>query len=171
MSRSSPVFRLLLESYTTNQQFAITPRTYRITVPSDVDVHGLYMLCCILHLRNDLLPERIAPIQACKLVGLAVKYDCIAAITRAAAPWIEEISRREEDLPLSDLIDASVLLDLAGPFARFTSRYVRNWIPEVELDTNKIWYTGSTDHARILQGRYEHICLIATIYDVATDAA
>ena len=61
-----------------------------VELPED-DGDAVYILCNILHLRNDKLPARISPDMLCKVASHANKYQCVIAAGRATLQWFDRL--------------------------------------------------------------------------------
>ena len=90
----------------------------------DDDGDAMYILCNILHLRNDKLPALVSPELLCKIALLADKYECSVAAGRATGPWFDRLYASKAHGDLWRIIEAAFLLDEPMFFARFTSRWV-----------------------------------------------
>ena len=90
----------------------------------DDDGDAVYILCNILHLRNDKLPTNLMPDLLCKLALLCKKYQCVVAAGRATLQWFDRLHASKDPGDLWKIIEAAYLLDEPMFFARFTARWV-----------------------------------------------
>ena len=100
----------------------------------------MFLLCNVLHLRNDALPPRVQPEALYGFAALTAKYDCVVAAGRAATPWFDHVFNNSVNPPLLRMIEAAYLLDDAVFFARFTSR----WILTSDLTTNTVVHSATS---------------------------
>ena len=121
----SPVFKSAFVDVATNaeqlQGYGLPQRV--MSVPDD-DGDAMYILCNILHLRNDKLPSQMLPESLCKLAAVVRKYECVVAAGRATLQWFDRLYNSKERGDLWKIIEAAYLLDEAVFFARFTSLWV-----------------------------------------------
>lgn len=139
LSFASPVFRRLLQPSSAADAMntpisapsspeAEEPRM--IHLPSD-DGDSLYLLCNVLHLRNDQLPTKLLPDALFRFVACCAKYGSLVAASRAASTWLDYLYTRNE--PETDgsrcsvtfkLLEAAYILNDAVFFSRFSARWV-----------------------------------------------
>ena len=102
------------------------PKTV-LPLPTE-DGDAVFILCHILHLRNDKLPARISADLLLKISLLAETYGCTVAVGRSTTQWFDHLyhlnNAGHEDL--CKIVEAAYILDEAVWFARFTTRWVLN---------------------------------------------
>ena len=118
----------------------------------DDDGDAMYILCNILHLRNDKLPIRILPDLLCKVAALAHKYHCVIAAGRATLQWFDRLYASKERCDVWKVIEAAFLLDEAMFFARFTSR----WILEEPLFKRQVPAASSSETQKLARKSLQH---------------
>jgi len=86
----------------------------------------MFLLCNILHLRNDKLPSRLPAEALYKLAALAEKYKCAVAVGRATIGWFDRLYHASSQVYVDPcrIIEAAILLDEPTFFARFTERWM-----------------------------------------------
>ena len=94
-----------------------------VPVPTD-DPDSMFILCNLLHLRNDNLPKTMFPERLYNLAYLAHKYQCVVAAGRAAAEWFDRLHTSRNPGDMWKIIEAAFLFDDPLFFARFTSRWI-----------------------------------------------
>ncbi|KAK5118086.1 hypothetical protein LTR62_004132 [Meristemomyces frigidus] len=106
------------------------PMNDMFQMPDDDDGDAVYLLMCLLHLRHNLLPTRLAAESLCELARLATKYQCGAAIGSMTVRWFDRLFTNSEPgtgkLVVDDweMIQAAYLLDEPPYFRRFSDRFV-----------------------------------------------
>lgn len=125
LSLASPVFKasFAAAAIKASSAKAESPPQVVVTFPED-DGDAMFILCNILHLRNDKLPARILPELLWKIALFANKYDCVVATGRATLQWFDHLYASKSPVDLWKVIEAAYILDEPMFFARFTSRYV-----------------------------------------------
>ncbi|KAK5734973.1 hypothetical protein LTR17_008462 [Elasticomyces elasticus] len=102
------------------------------------DVETLYLLCNILHLRNDKLPSRLSVDALCSLSKMVQKYKCATAVGRATMGWFDRLySAAKAGTVVVDvwkMVEAAYLLDEPIFFSRFTEM----WVLEEPLAVNSL---------------------------------
>lgn len=109
------------------------------------DADAMYILCNIIHLRNDKLPARVLPDVLCTLASLARKYECVVAAGRATVQWFDRLHVSKNPGDIWKIIEAAYLLDEAMFFARFTTR----WVLEQSLLLRQVPPAISTETQRL----------------------
>ena len=125
LSMASPVFKAAFASDANkieNEADQKRPRSIA-SIPDD-DGDAMFILCNVLHLRNDKLPARVLPDLLCKIACLAHKYQCVVAAGRATLQWFDRLYASKNPGDIWKIIEAAYLLNEAIFFARFTSRWV-----------------------------------------------
>ncbi|KAF2807528.1 uncharacterized protein BDZ99DRAFT_392986 [Mytilinidion resinicola] len=89
-----------------------------ISMPDD-DANALEILCNILHLRNDVVPETLDPIKAFEIAVTADKFDCIVAVKYASMLWLSP-KEVQGIIELGYLMAAAYILDNARAFSEIT---------------------------------------------------
>jgi len=88
------------------------------------DGDAMFLLCNILHLRNDALPPRLPPELLYKFAMLVEKYKCAVAVGRATLQWFDKLYNSQTPCDTFKVVQAAYLLDEPTYFARFTERWV-----------------------------------------------
>ena len=143
---TSPVLKAALAAGTSSEIAEANEQspTTVIRLPED-NADAMYILCNILHLRNDKLPARVLPDVLCTLASLAQKYKCVVAAGRATGQWFDRLHGSKNPGDLWKIIEAAYLLDEATFFARFTTR----WVLEQSLHLRQVPSASSTDTQRL----------------------
>lgn len=118
LTLTSSVFKALIEAHKAHP--SATPT---LSLGND-EGDGMYILCSILHLRNDKLPTSIEPDLLIKVAKLANKYQCVVAAGRATLQWFDRLYASKGPWDVWKIIEAAYLLDEAMFFARFTNRWM-----------------------------------------------
>ncbi|KAK6852409.1 hypothetical protein PG995_010960 [Apiospora arundinis] len=59
-------------------------------IPLDgVDADAMYTICCVIHHRNDLVPDTLSSGQVLQIAIATAKYDFHVALTHARASWLQ----------------------------------------------------------------------------------
>ncbi|OPB46278.1 BTB domain-containing protein [Trichoderma simmonsii] len=74
------------------------------------DPKALYTICCVVHHRNDILPERISPRELLQIAIEADKYDLRTALLFAKAQWLQR-KNITDMMELAYLMAAAFLFD------------------------------------------------------------
>ncbi|KAF7197401.1 hypothetical protein HII31_01211 [Pseudocercospora fuligena] len=135
----------------------------RINLPED-GAKGMKFLCCILHLRNDLMLSPPSGPEFNELAVAAEKYNCIDPIRTYLGNWIDSIklvARRDAASYLSGLC----VLDDARRFSEMTKQLILHvpgmkWLPNRFADDPKNSDLQSIkgaviSHARAIYGKVE----------------
>jgi len=143
---TSPVFKetFTAAAYNMADNFAAGLPALVVSAEDD-NGDAMYILCNILHLRHDKLPNRILPETLCTLAKLARKYQCAGAADRATLQWFDKLYTAKAPVNIWKIIEAAYLLDEARFFARFTTRwvleqsvYVRSMPVATSAETSKL---------------------------------
>jgi len=116
-----------------------------ISMPDD-DANALEIICNILHLRNNVVPEVLCPIEVLGIAVAADKFDCIVAVKHASTLWLNprEVQGITE---LGHLMAAAYVLDNALAFSEITlsmilrhkDRYLSLADEDIGLDESVLW--------------------------------
>ncbi|KAK3673048.1 hypothetical protein LTR78_007159 [Recurvomyces mirabilis] len=119
ISNASPVFTALASK-------ALTDINRAVSVEDGGE--SVYLLMCLLHLRTDLLPAKLAAEPLAELAQLAVKYQCAAGISRMTVPWLDRVFNASADGKLVvdtwKAVQTAYLLNEPLYFRHFTDRLV-----------------------------------------------
>lgn len=74
------------------------------------DADALYTICCVIHHRNDILPETFSPQDVLQIAIEADKYDFRIALHYARAKWLQNQSTIDP-IELAYLMAAALLFD------------------------------------------------------------
>ena len=61
-------------------------RPVDIPFPED-DSEAMRLACAVLHHRNEVVPQTLAPANTLRVAAAADKYDCVGALTFASGVW------------------------------------------------------------------------------------
>ncbi|KAK7178318.1 hypothetical protein PSPO01_15627 [Paraphaeosphaeria sporulosa] len=120
-------------------------RLKEILMPED-DANALEIICNILHLRNDVVPEALTPIEVLEIAVLADKFDCIVAVKHASTFWLNP-RECQGITELGHLMAAAYILDNARAFSEITlsmilyykDRYLSLAEEDIGLDDSVLW--------------------------------
>ncbi|KAL6792975.1 hypothetical protein J3E68DRAFT_383437 [Trichoderma sp. SZMC 28012] len=73
------------------------------------DPKALYTICCVVHHRNDILPERISPRELLQIAIEADKYVLRTALLFAKAQWLQRKN-------ITDMMEMAYLMAVAFLF-------------------------------------------------------
>lgn len=117
-----------------------------ITLPDD-DPDAMCILCQILHLQNDPIPEVLLDESIMGLRKLAVvcdKYNCVSAVRFHTNVWIDKLESFLEgkvgNAELFNIVECAYILDHAALFERATMKILMNDIGGI-LDRIIGWST------------------------------
>ncbi|KAK4956292.1 hypothetical protein LTR10_005814 [Elasticomyces elasticus] len=136
LEATSTIFASMLQ----NARLPEEPKAHEVLMYADEedDVETLYLLCNILHLRNDKLPSRLSVDALCSLAKMVQKYKCATAVSRATMGWFDRLySAAKAGTVVVDvwkMVEAAYLLDEPVFFARFTEM----WVLEEPLAVNSL---------------------------------
>ncbi|KAK4553615.1 hypothetical protein LTR86_009411 [Recurvomyces mirabilis] len=135
ISNASPVFAALI-SKALSDSMQDSERLVMIEDGGD----SVYLLMCLIHLRTDLLPAKLAAEPLAELAQLAVKYQCAAAISRMTVPWLDRLFHASADGKLVidtwKTVQTTYLLNEPLYFRHFTDRLVLDAPTHTELKPN-----------------------------------
>lgn len=102
---ASPVFKTMFgPDFADGQGLSYqTPKE----IPLEDDAEAMTTICKIVHLKNDTLPETLAPAQMLALARIADKYFLQEATKMAMRIWLTA----PQTTNLEDLLEAAILLD------------------------------------------------------------
>jgi hypothetical protein len=92
-----------------------------LPLPDD-NAEGLWLICAIIHHRNDLVPDVLEPGVVLEIAILADKYDFIEVLKFACEAWFRPRNNKDDIL----LIAAAYLLWNAQAFKELTKSMVLN---------------------------------------------
>jgi hypothetical protein len=102
-----------------------------ISMPDD-NADALTIICRILHLRNDSIPDSLTPSEILQIAIAADKFDCVMRLQFHTAQWLNP-GNTQDILELGRLAVASYILDNAWAFGQLTftmiSRSTDSYIP------------------------------------------
>lgn len=87
LRNSSPVFSTLLGPKFAEGQKLLTQGNVEIALPED-DPEAMETILCVLHGRNDRVPERIPGDKLCVVAMLCDKYDLFIPLKFAIQKWL-----------------------------------------------------------------------------------
>lgn len=146
LSMASPVLKAAFAAAANKTENEVDQKEPKNVVSvADDDGDAMYILCNILHLRNDKLPARILPDLLCKIACLAHKYQCVVAAGRATLQWFDQLYASKKPGDIWKIIEAAYLLDEAMFFARFTAR----WVLEQSLHFRLVPAATNTDTQKL----------------------
>ena len=89
-----------------------------VLMPYD-NANALEVICNIVHLRNDAVPQSLSPTEILELAVAADKFDCIVALKHASTLWLnpKSVTGISE---LGYLMAAAYILDNAQAFSDIT---------------------------------------------------
>jgi hypothetical protein len=129
-----------------------------ISLP-DEDGDAMFVLCNILHLRNDKLPARVSPNVLRRLGALAQKYECVIAAGRATVQWFDALYFADDITNIWEIIEAAFLWDEATFFARFTSK----WILQQSVFSKTIGMATSAETQKLAMIMSERLAMVSSI--------
>lgn len=98
----------------------------RCTVPlPEDDSEALRLVCAVLHHRNEVVPQTLAPADILRVAIAADKYDCVGALTFASGVWLRFRKLEAQDLML--LTAAAYLFRNAEAFKQITKALVLDY--------------------------------------------
>ena len=111
-------------------------RPKEIPMPDD-NADALKIICNIIHLRNDAVPETLNPGEVLQVAITADKFDCVVALKHASMLWLNP--RDIEDiLELGHLMAAAYVFDNAQAFREITLsmmlRHKDSYLPLTDKD-------------------------------------
>ena len=127
----------------------------------DDDSNALEIVCNILHLRNDAVPEILSPIEVFNVAVVADKFDCVVAMKYASAHWLNP--REIQDITeLGHLMAAAYVLDNARAFGEITlsiilrhkGRYLSLANENIGLDEPLLWQIICKSYGKLFQILY-----------------
>jgi hypothetical protein len=125
LSLASPVFKAKFANQTQHDEANSGAEvTHTVLSLPEEDGDAMYLLCNILHLRNDKLPARLPPNLLHRLGTLAQKYECVIAAGRATVQWFDTLYFSTDPGNLWEIIEAAYMWNDAIFFARFTSMWM-----------------------------------------------
>jgi hypothetical protein len=118
LKNASPYFRAMFGSHFAEGKDLKSDDPKEILMPDD-NANALEVICNIIHLRNDAVPESLSPNDIFQIAIAADKFDCIVALKHVSTIWlnpkgIQGISE------LGYLMVAAYILDNARAFSDIT---------------------------------------------------
>jgi hypothetical protein len=92
-------------------------RPVDIPLPDD-NFEALKLICAVIHHRNEVVPQTLAPAEILQVAAAADKYDCIGALTFASGVWLRLREMEAQDLMF--LTAAAYLLRNTEAFKQLT---------------------------------------------------
>ena len=109
LSSASKVFRAMFGPTWSEGKDLSGDSPKEIPLPED-DPSALYAICCVVHHRNDLLPQEFSPEDVLKIAIEADKYDLFTALKYARTQWLQQ--RESNDvIEIASLMTAALLFD------------------------------------------------------------
>jgi hypothetical protein len=120
-----------------------------IEMPED-DADALELVCCIIHVRNDLVPNALAPQKLVKFLATADKFECLIAMRFIGRIWVapECHYKRHKMEDIIALIISACALDHAEGFNQATLQFIQHWDGEfmklptggIHLSDDLLWH-------------------------------
>ncbi|OAL46985.1 hypothetical protein IQ07DRAFT_647258 [Pyrenochaeta sp. DS3sAY3a] len=110
-----------------------------IEMPED-DADALELVCCIIHVRNDVVPNVLAPQKLLEFLATADKFECLIAMRFIGRIWLSQ-QLDGQHRPLKDYaaqIIAAYVLDHPSSFTKATWRFIKHWdgsLTDLQLPT------------------------------------
>lgn len=115
---ASRVFRAMFGPHWSDGQDLCKESPKEILLVED-DADALRTICCVIHHRNDTVPQALAPSKVLQVAIEADKYDCDIALKYASAQWLQ--LRDDADMvDLGYLMAAAYLFGNMEAFAALT---------------------------------------------------
>lgn len=122
MKNASTVFHAMLSPGFAEGETLLRSHQVRIPLPDD-DADGIFAVLCVLHGRNELVPETLAPEKVYRVAVLVDKYNLFSPLKFAARHWLDVCkATKGEDLWL--LMSAAYLFQDGKAFSEATKRLV-----------------------------------------------
>jgi hypothetical protein len=131
LKNASKVFNAMFGSHFREGQDFDGNSPKEIFMPED-NTDALTIICNILHLRNDLIPDYLTPSEVLQITITADKFDCVMRLKVHMAKWLNP-GNTQDILELGRLSVASYILKNACAFGQLTfaiiSRSTDSYIP------------------------------------------
>jgi hypothetical protein len=95
-----------------------------VPLPED-DSEALRLICAVIHHRNEMVPQKLAPADVLGVAVTADKYDCVGALKFASRDWLQ--LREMEARDLMFLTAAAYLFRNAEAFKEITKAIILNY--------------------------------------------
>lgn len=142
MKNASKVFEAMLSPGFAEGNTLLRSKQVEVPLPDD-DVDGMFLILCVLHFRNDLVPETLGPRKIYNVAVLADKYDLFVPLKFAGQHWLSRARQApprlqgwwdgsdddaREDERLWQLICAAYLLNDKKAFSEVTRSLVMHHV-------------------------------------------
>ncbi|KAF2000416.1 hypothetical protein P154DRAFT_492065 [Amniculicola lignicola CBS 123094] len=173
LKNASKYFKNMFGPHFSEGQDLTTSSPKEIPMPED-DANVLEIICNIIHLRNDDVPEAVSPTKALGLAVAADKFECVVAVKHASTLWLKP--REVQDITeLGRLVAAAYILDSTRAFSDITlcmvlhhkDSYLSLAGEDLGLDESVVWHVIYLLEERRSQ---MHVALQHMLLDGSTDA-
>lgn len=128
LKNASPYFRTLFGPHFSEGQglgSGINTTPKEIPMPED-SADALEVICNIVHLRNDMIPEKLSPDEAFEIAVAADKFDCKTALKLAIQLWfdVRSMGRQGDMQVLGKYMAAAYILDIPSAFSDITKEMI-----------------------------------------------
>lgn len=103
-------------------------KSNQVSIPLPEDSHGMFAILCVLHGRNELVPQSITPKKVYHIAVLADKYDLISPMKFAIQHWLD-LTGVTDDEGLWFLTVAAYLAQDKKVFSKVTRKLVIHHTP------------------------------------------
>ncbi|KAH7302862.1 hypothetical protein B0I35DRAFT_365907 [Stachybotrys elegans] len=114
LSCASKVFRVMFSPPWSDDRNLSADNAKEISLLED-DAQALYIIFCVLHHRNDILPQELSPQQVLQVAIAADKYDVSVALQYVRAQWLKH-GQNDNSMDMAYLLAAAFLFDDAVAF-------------------------------------------------------
>ena len=160
LSNASKYFKNMFGPHFSEGQDLRADGLKEVSMPDD-DSNALEIVCNIIHLRNDAVPETLSPTEVLNVAVVADKFDCVVAMKHASALWLNP--REIQDITeLGHLMAAAYVLDNARAFGEITlsmilrhkGRYLSLADENIGLDEYLLWQVICKFSSKLFQFQY-----------------
>lgn len=118
LKNASKVFNAMFGPHFSEGQNLLGNSPNEVSMPDD-NADALTIICRILHLRNDLIPDSLTSSEILQIAIAADKFDCVMRLKFHTAQWLNP-GNTQDTLELGRLLVASYILDNACAFEQLT---------------------------------------------------
>jgi hypothetical protein len=118
LKNASKVFNAMFGPHFSEGQNLPGNSPKEVSMPED-NADALTIICRILHLRNDLIPDSLTSSEILQIAIAADKFDCVMRLKFHTAQWLNP-GNTQDILELGRLSVASYILDNAWAFGQLT---------------------------------------------------